>query len=180
MKRSIILLLVGLSIWVGRLVSAQETGDGIPDNCEYSGAAYYQANVFPRYEPQASRVVLVDWATGADVRELETGLATSSFQVRGWSADCHYMAGAVVNAAGTYDTVVWDAVNGGRVGTVTDAVGHPHYVTWGPGGYLVVETRNGAILWNVPANSQLILTTSWDAYTVRSTAVCGGTWSIIS
>ncbi len=156
-----------LIIFVG-LAHAQQTGDGIPDNCEYTGAAYYQANVFPRYEPPASRLVLVDWSTTADVRELETGLVTGGFYALGWSVDCRYLAGAIINAAGNYDTVVWDAVNGGRVGTISDAVGQPHFVTWGPSNYLVVETRNGAILWNVPANSQLILTTSWDAYTVRN------------
>jgi hypothetical protein len=108
MRRAALFLLLGiLSVLAARLASAQEAGgDGIPDNCEYTNAAYYQANVFPRYEPQASRVVPVDWATGAEVRELETGLVTSGFQVRGWSADCHYLAGALVNAAGNYDTVV--------------------------------------------------------------------------
>jgi WD40 repeat protein len=148
-----------------RLVNAQETGDGIPDNCEQTGGAYYQANVFARYEPQNSRVVLVDWSTGADVRELETGLATSELQVRGWSVDCHYVAGAIINAAGNYDTVVWDAVNGGRVGTVTDARGVPHPITWDTAGvYLIVETRNGAFLLNLPNHSSVQLTSDADDY----------------
>ena len=166
MKRKWIMVLLSVMLMaMARWASAQETGDGVPDNCEYTGAAHYQANVFPRYEPQASRLVLVDWTTGADVRELETGLATTRFQIRGWSADCRYLAGAILNAADTYDTVVWDAVNGGRVGTVTDGRSVPHPITWDTAGvYLLVETRNGAILLNLPNHSSVPLTSDADIY----------------
>jgi hypothetical protein len=55
------------------------------------------------------------------------------------------------------DTVVWDTINGAEVGRVPDARGQAHHITWGPGNLLVVETRSGAVLWNVPAGTQITL-----------------------
>ena len=40
--------------------------------------------------------------------------------------------------------------------------------TWGPGNLLIVETRNGAILWNIPANQQMVLTESYSPTAVRN------------
>jgi hypothetical protein len=170
MRRGILFLLTTLFIFIAfHLVYAQQTtGDGIPDNCERPNATYYQANVFPRYEAQNSRVVLVDWTTGGDVRELETGLVTGGFQVRGWSPDCHYLVGAI-GASDDMDTVVWDALNGGRVGTVENAVGRPHYIAWSPNSqYLMVETRHGGVLWEIATNRQVVLTEDWDGYSLRN------------
>lgn len=58
--------------------SAAHAGDGIPDNCEYTGAAHYRANIFPRYEPQNRRLLLVDWTTGADVQMIGCGCLRAS------------------------------------------------------------------------------------------------------
>jgi hypothetical protein len=141
--------------------------DGIPGNCE-NAAVEVPPNAFPRYEPQNSRLMLIDWTTGADIRILEANLVTERFQVVQWSPDCHYLAGAV-DIDGHLDTVVWDVVNGGRLGAVEDAVGKPHHITWSPDSTkLVVETRKGAILWNIVTGDQLPLTTIWDGWLLRN------------
>ena len=49
-----------------------------------------------------------------------------------------------------------------------DAHQRAHTITWGPEAYLVVETRNGGILWDVAANTQTLLTTAWNTTTVRN------------
>jgi len=158
MRRAISLVLFGFVILFA--VSALRpniaaAGDGIPDNCEYSDAASYQPNVFPRYEPQNARLVLVDWATGAEVRELAANLPET--RIVSWSPDCRYLAGAVYQAD-SIDTLVWDTTTGAPMGSVPDAHGQPHRITWGPGNLLIVETRDGAILWNVPGGRRVQLT----------------------
>ncbi|MEO8606326.1 MAG: WD40 repeat domain-containing protein [Chloroflexota bacterium] len=140
-------------------------GDGIPDNCEYTGAAYYQANIFPRYKPQDQQLYLADWATGADVKVIAGELGDT--RILGWSLDCRYLVGAV-GPQTSMDTVVWDTNTATEIGRVLDAHNQPHHITWGPGDYLVVETRDGAILWNVPANTQVTLTTSFNPTSVRN------------
>lgn len=159
-------LLLMIFLLFMKLMPSQAGDDGIPDNCEYTNAAYYRANLFPRYEPQNSRLLLVDWSTGADALVIATDLPNTL--IRGWSADCRYLAVAV-GSPESFDTVVFDTTGTNlRVGSVPDAHKAPHPITWGPGNYLVVETRNGAILWNVPANTQVTVTTSFDAYTGRN------------
>jgi hypothetical protein len=139
--------------------------DAVPDNCENQRGRYYQQNIFPRYEPQNKRLVLVDWSTGKDTLVLANGLDDT--RILGWSVDCRYLA-AAVGAPDSMDTAVWDTTTAGLIGKVPGAHLKPHHITWGPDNYLVVETRAGAILWNVPANSQTILTTSFDTFSVRN------------
>lgn len=142
-------------------------GDGIPDNCENTVAAFYQANVFPRYEPQNGRLVLVDWTTGAEVRTLVENLPAT--RIQGWSPDCHYLTGAAYHTQNTentdddtFETIIWDTTTGATMGTVPDAHIQPHHITWGPEDYLVVETRSGAFLWNVRTGTRVLLTSSSD------------------
>lgn len=139
--------------------------DGIPDNCEYTNAPHYRANIFARYEPQNRRLVLVDWTTGEVVQEIGTDLADTF--ILGWSGDCRYLATAI-GSVESMDTVVWDTTNNTRIGTVSDARGRSHTVTWGPHNFLMVETRSGAVLWNVPANVQMTVTQSFDSYSARN------------
>jgi WD40 repeat protein len=139
--------------------------DGIPDNCENQYADFYRPNLFPRYEPQSRRLLLVDWTTGAEVMVLAENLDDA--RIQGWSANCQYLA-AAVGPVESMDSTVWDTVNNVRIGAVRDAHLKPHPITWGPQEYLVVETRNGAILWNVPANTQITLTDSFDPVTGRN------------
>jgi WD40 repeat protein len=162
MRRTSFLFLLLVLLFTHHLIAAQ---DGVPDNCEYIGGTHYRASIFPRYEPQNQRFVLVDWATGAEVMVLATQTPTT--RILGWSADCRYLA-AAVGSTERMDTVVWDTVSGGRIGSVPDAYLKPHYITWGVNNYLMVETRNGAVLWNVPANTQIILTTSFNNTTMRN------------
>jgi hypothetical protein len=150
MRKFVPVILIAFLLLI-KLTPSSAGDDGIPDNCEYTGAAYYQANLFPRYEPQNSRLLLVDWSTGADGLVIATDLPNTL--IRGWSADCRYLDVAV-GSPERFDTVVFDTTGTNlRVGSVPDARKAPHPITWGPGNYLVVETRNGAILWNVPANN---------------------------
>lgn len=160
-KALVLFLLAGLALAV---VWAQAK-DSIPDNCEYADGAYYHANQFPRYEAQSQRLVLVDWTSGQVVQEIAGDLPDT--RILGWSEDCRYLATAI-GAAESMDTVVWDVATPARIGSVPDAHLTPHHVTWGPHDYLVVETRSGAILWNVPANTQVTLTTSFNKFTARN------------
>jgi hypothetical protein len=155
--RAVVVIVLLLSTLFARLAFA----DDIPDNCETGSTPH----IFARYEPQNARLVLVDWTTGADVSVVEGNLADT--RILGWSVDCRYLAGAV-GSYDSMDTVVWDVTTSTRVGSVPDARQQPHRITWGPSGYLVVETRGGAILWNVPANTQVVLTTSFDSYSARN------------
>lgn len=139
-----------------------QSGDGIPDNCE-SNPDY--VNQFVRYEPHNRRLVLVDWTTGDEIRTIANDLDNTI--ILGWSISCQYLAIATGESDST-DTVVWNVVTGERMGSVDDARHQTHYITWGPGDYLVVETRNGAILWHVPTYQQMTLTTHFDPVTVRN------------
>lgn len=143
------------------LVAAIAQADDIPANCETGSTP----NIFARYEPQNSRLLLVDWNTGADVLLLAGDLPET--RILGWSLDCRYLATAV-GTLDSMDTVVWDVQQVTRVGSVPDARQQPHHVTWGPHNFLVVETRNGAVLWNVAANTQTILTTAFNTFTARN------------
>jgi hypothetical protein len=71
MRKLLFIALLMSAILILLFTTRQATiaaGDGIPDNCEYNRGTYYQPNLFPRYEPQNTRLVLVDWATGVDVK----------------------------------------------------------------------------------------------------------------
>lgn len=159
---ALVVIFVICAISLSHLLFAE---DGIPDNCEYTSAPHYRANIFSRYEPQNRRLVLVDWTTGEAVQEIGTNLADTF--ILGWSADCRYLATAI-GSVESMDTVVWDTTNNTRIGAVPDARGKPHTITWGPHNFLMVETRNGAILWNIPANIQMTVTQSFDAYSARN------------
>ncbi len=158
--RRIIPLLIALLI----LVIPVWAQDGIPDNCETATSADVR-NLIARFEAKHSRLVLADWRTGATVRVLGEGLL--GYRIRAWSPDCRYLAIAEGDWRGT-DTVVYDAENSVRMGSVPDAALKLHPVTWGPDGYLLVETRHGALLWHVPSGRQSILTESFNYTRVRN------------
>lgn len=136
--------------------------DGIPDNCEYVPEVAHQ---FIRYEPQNRHLVLVDWRTGEDIRVVVGNLDQT--MILGWSGDCQYLVGAVGNGS-TTNTLVWNVNSGEQMGMVENAQYQPHHITWGPDNYIVVETRNGAILWHVPTYQQMTLTDHFDPVNVRN------------
>ena len=138
--------------------------DGIPGNCETAPHADAR-NLIARFEANQSRLALVDWRTGETVRVLAEGL--QGYFIRAWSPDCRYLAIAEGDTRST-DTVVYDVETGARMGSVPDASQRLHPITWGPGGYLMVETRHGAVLWHVPSGRQTILTDSFNYTRVRS------------
>ena len=138
--------------------------DAIPGNCEYTQSPE-QLALFPRYSQSTGRLVLVSWTTGEEVRTLAEGISFVS--AVGWSADCRYLA----IAEGTpevMNTVVYDTQTSQRMGSVDDAHQQPHPITWGPNDYLVVETRNGGILWHVPTGMQVQLSDSYNTTTARN------------
>ncbi len=146
-------------------VTFAQQNDGIPDNCENIYGEHYRPNLFPRYEPQNSRLVLVDWESGNDMLELDVNLPDTI--ISGWSVDCRYLA----VASGTNEsraTRVYDTLTGGYIGNVPDARGTSHRIEWGPDGFLVVETRNGGILWNVPQNIQYQYDTGFNTTSYRN------------
>lgn len=161
---------ITLLLWIaftGLLPAAAD--DGIPDNCEQHGT-YQRVNLFPRYEFQNSRFVLVDWSTGENVLVLEEGLAADSFWIIGWSPDCRYLTAAVYASR---DYVVWDTVNGGRVGSVP----HARAIDWSPdSGFALVQSDAGAYLWNFAANVQTRITTVFDDITNRN--LSGHRWDM--
>lgn len=168
MKRPILYVLVALAAMIGWMSMRPQpvaAGDGIPDNCEYTNGAYYQPNVFARYEPQNQRLMLVNWTTGVDVTVVASGLGDT--RIQGWSLDCRYLA-AAVGTLDSMDTVVWDVTIPTQIGHVPDAHLKPHYITWGPRNFLVVETRDGAVLWNVPTNTQIKLDTGFNTTSMRN------------
>ena len=150
-----VLVFVVFALLLGQNVALAQDDD-LPLLCD---------NLFARYESWSGRLVMVSWASGEDVLELASGLPQTV--ITGWSLDCRYLS-AAVGTFDSMDTVVWDAVTGARLGAVPDAHAQPHHTTWGPGDFLVVETRDGAVLWNAPANVQMPLDVSFDPVSVRN------------
>src|SRR5687767_14721581 len=113
MRRSFLTFLFLLSFYSA--VHGQD--DGIPGNCPYTRGVFYQQNLFPRFEGR--RAALIDWSTGAEVREIATGLPGGQFESGKWSPECRYVSGSLGNlderGVMMWDTYVWDAVNGGQV-----------------------------------------------------------------
>lgn len=157
--------LIGLN-GAGRIHAQDEAdADGIPFNCENTASPHANVNLFPRYAAGENRLVLIDWSSGAVVRELESGLSDPVFRMTGWSPDCHYLTGGLGDGE-RFTTVIWDAANGGRVGSVEDAYSQPHRLTWSPrSDSVVVETRRGAFLWTLATGQRLQLTVnSWQGH----------------
>ncbi|MBI5667363.1 MAG: hypothetical protein HZC41_05085 [Chloroflexi bacterium] len=135
MRRLVCLLLFGLCF---NIVAARAQDDNIipsddpPYPCPYTSGAYYQPNLFPRYDINSNSLTLVDMTTGETVRVLDT-IAEPNIRLINWSPDCRYLSGAVgeirasspvrfdwlgyENYVSWYsrDIVLWDALNGGRV-----------------------------------------------------------------
>jgi hypothetical protein len=151
MRARLLLLLIAFALPISLSIGLVQAEDGIPDNCENPRAEYYRAALFARYEPQNRRLVLVDWNTATDVLELAANVDDTL--VRGWSWNCRYLAVATGNDQNR-STVVYDTDTGVRIGEVPDAQVVPHTITWGPDSFLVIETRNGAVVWDVEKNQQ--------------------------
>src|SRR5690349_8336599 len=138
MRSLFALITLSLLLFLFPHLSAR-ANDGIPDNCEYAQSAE-QLALFPRYSASTQRLVLVSWNTGEEVRTLSEGVQV--MHVLGWSADCRYLAVAE-GTSEVMNTVVYDTTTSQRMGSVDDAHGKPHPITWGFNDYLVVETRSG-------------------------------------
>lgn len=147
-------------------IPVSHADDGIPANCE-SAATDEQRALFPRYEFNNQRIEMVSWTTGADALTLDTGLVADEVIFRDWTADCRFLLGAVIHN-GVSDTVVWDALNGGRITTVTGARRTPHAYHLYADYHLIVETVNGGVLVNLATGSQMLMPAPWDEITNRN------------
>lgn len=106
--------------------------DDPPYPCPYTDGAFYQPNVFPRYDVSQGALVLVDTTTNATVRVLEP--IRENVRIINWSPDCRYLTGAVGEirlaqadqewlggedfvywGRDERDIVIWDALQGGRI-----------------------------------------------------------------
>lgn len=168
-------LLVLMTLPALTAVHAQE--EVLEGACPNTDGAFYQEDVFPRYEARNHRLLLVSWKTGDVVRELETSLDIPQFVVLNWSPDCRYLAGAI-GPQESSTTVIWDAVNSGRAGTYEDAHGLYHSLRWSPDSQqIALGTRNGLILWTL-ANDQRAPLTNYrsDDYRVEWDVAHGEVW----
>lgn len=162
MPRITLIIAIALTFIFSGVASAY---DGIPNNCEHA-ANEDARNLVPRFvASNNSRLELVDWRTGDVMRVVTEGMR--GVNIRDWSLDCRYIVISEWNGAST-DTVVYDTHNNVRMGQVADAVAQDHPIRWGPTGYLMVESRNGAVLWHVPSGRQTVLTGSFNYSRVRN------------
>jgi hypothetical protein len=156
----VVILLYGVSVLA-------QTGDGIPDNCEHASTSE-QLVLFPRYEPHNQRIVLVDWNSGADIRELDTNLTNTAIQFRDWTADCRYLIGTSLNSNNNTDTVIWDTVAGHRVFTIVGERYYPYTYHLYPDARLIVETVQGGLFINIPTGTQVLMPALWNEVVNRN------------
>ncbi len=92
----------------------------------------------------------------APIETLENGVKASYVLERGWSPGCRYIAASLgIPGQDASDTVVYDVIAAKRVGVVPDARHIHHPIQWGSDGQtLLVQTRNGGILWDLATNTQ--------------------------
>lgn len=166
MRRIILFLLVAiLAIAVlpqSASVQAQHRNNLL--YCTFPDGPYAEQNIFVRYEVSTQRVLLVSYTTGDVIQELESGVDTQQFDVRGWSDDCRYMV-ASLGAWGQQQTAAWDVKENRRVGTIQTIAQSYTGLAWSPDNiYVLIESVTGGYLWHLPSNAQHLLTTYSDGY----------------
>ncbi|MCA0454682.1 MAG: WD40 repeat domain-containing protein [Chloroflexi bacterium] len=139
---TLVVMLISTGVMV---VGAQDDASSVLRGaCPFKDGAFYQANLFPRYEFRNQRLVMVSWNTGKTVQEVETSLETAQLNIMNWSPDCRYMA-AALGEFGKTQTVVWDMTNGQRMGSFLNAG-----LRWSPDSQqAIVSNRDGLALWTV-------------------------------
>jgi hypothetical protein len=109
------------------------------------------------YHFESQSVIVRDEPDRTTLAVLDPDIDVQRFAYHSKSPDCRYVA-AHVTQNGVRDTVIYDLATQARVGIVPDAVGLDRHVDWSPfGGYALVHTRDGAILWNLTSNVQVSL-----------------------
>lgn len=158
----LILLSVGQASAQGLVVDT----NGIPGDCPYTDGAYYQQDVFPRYDSDYQRLLLVQWTSGGTVavlaQSLYIGALTDDYlaPVFRWSPDCRFLSSPVgdaspvgdVQEAGPYHAYAltfWDVTTGQRLYTMQ---GVPRgHVAWDPtSSYVLAVSQGQMILWHIP------------------------------
>lgn len=158
--RAVPAILISLLLAGG--VQAQEV---VPNllRCAPEAEDFAPGEVFARYEGRNRRLILVSATSGRVVREIETSLDVSGFEVRGWSPDCRYLM-AYLGVDDVRDTVVWDVIARERVGLLENSWSLIPEVWWSPDDeWVVLQTlRRGGWLWHLPTNTQMQLTDQID------------------
>lgn len=106
------------------------------------------------YHIESRSIIVRDELDRNTLAVLDPDVDVQRFAYHSKSPDCHYVA-AHMTQNGVRDTVIYDLATQARVGIVPDAVGLDRHIEWSPfGGYALVHTRDGAILWNLISNVQ--------------------------
>src|SRR5687768_6347867 len=111
--RNFFWLIMLLSLALPFSASAQEaTLDNTSYRCRLN-----DHTVFPRYERDNQRLVLVSWNTAEDIAILETNFAPFDWHIYGFSPNCQYLMiglGAVTNMS----VMIWNIQTNTRVGAI--------------------------------------------------------------
>lgn len=112
------------------------------------------------YHIESQSVIVRDELDRTTLAVLDPNIDVQRFAYHSKSPDCHYIA-AHVTKDDVRDTVIYDLSTRARVGIIPDAIGLDRHIDWAPfGGYALVHTRDGAILWNLISNEQSTLSRS--------------------
>jgi WD40 repeat protein len=134
-------------------------------SCVLTQGEHAGERVFLRYKASEQQLVLVSFTTGDEVQMLENGISTDLVEARDWSPDCGYFI-ASTGTWGEQTVFVWDVYANQRINALD--VGGLRYtrdLIWSPANdhRLLLETTNGAYLWNLPNTNPLLLHTASDS-----------------
>jgi WD40 repeat protein len=157
--RKVIVLLTLSFIFIVAAIPAQGQS---ADACDIMTAhwsdemGYTIGRPFVRYEPYNQRITILESKRRKVVQVVETRLAADHFFAE-FSPDCRYLAASIALKNGMSQLVAWDLLNGVRTSTI-DAAPSATSFAWSPtGDYTIVQTYDGAYLWNVPTNGWSLL-----------------------
>jgi WD40 repeat protein len=112
------------------------------------------------YQSYNHRIVLMKSASREVVQVVDENIDTSQFRVLSFSPDCRYLAGVLGRNRDPHTTVIWDLSSNParRLGESNEFIARASAVDWSPdSAYVIVNTRNGAYLWNLAANQRVRL-----------------------
>jgi hypothetical protein len=148
-----ILLIVLFVALFGSAANAQET---FAVQCVATLDGYVATNLVVRYENNDVTLVALN---GDTYRVLDHDIdLQSTFRYQWWSSDCRYFASTIDEGDG-FSLVVWDTLEGRRVGAFEGLVGNPVMsLYWSPDGqHIVINSQIRSELWNLTDGSHVEL-----------------------
>jgi hypothetical protein len=136
--------------------SAANAQESFAVQCAATLDGYVATNLIARYESGDITLVTIN---GEPYRVLEHNTSLqSTLRYQWWSSNCHYFAAAIDEGEG-YSLVVWDALEGRRVGTFEGLIGEPVMsLYWSPDGqHIVINSQIRSELWNLSDGSRVQL-----------------------